>query len=346
MTGSIVPIGVGTAFLHPRLATAGSAVDTLGDPSDTNPPIIFEPPIALSGGSYEVWLIASGGPDWGGCQVWISLDNATYALAGTIYRGARQGTLSVGLPSHPDPDYISTLSVDLTQSQGQLLSGTSADADNLVTLCYVEGELISYRTATLTGSCKYDLTYLRRGIYGTTIGVHSAGGSFARFGPSDPSLFRYRYPGNFVGQTIHIKLPAFNMFGQALQDLSGLAADTYTLTGAGAVVTVTIPIQYLGTPQAGLPIARHTFGQALSLPTDLAGSTCSAGTPAVATQIHDIARNGTNFATISFAPGNSQASFQRPGAKLCLGRRIDDHAARDRRRLGAGFGLSYLVGSG
>jgi hypothetical protein len=309
MTGSIVPIGVGTASLYPRLAAAGSAVDTLTDPGDTNPPIIFEPPTGLSGGVYEVWMIASGGPDWGGCQVWISLDNATYALAGTIYRGARQGTLTAGLPNHPDPDDTGTLSVDLTQSQGQLLSGTQADADNLVTLCYVDGELISYRTATLTGSYRYDLTYLRRGVYGTVITAHSAGGNFARFGPSDPSLFKYRYSGNFVRQTIHVKLPAFNIFGQALQDLSGLAADTYTLTGAGAVTAVTIPIQFLGSPQAGQPITRHTFGQALSLPAALAGSVCSAGTPAAAVQIHDVARNGTNFATISFASGASQASF-------------------------------------
>src|SRR3954466_9449374 len=208
MTCSILPIGGGTASLYPRVATAGSAVDTLIDPGDTNPPIIFEPSTALSGGAYEVWLIASGGPDWGGCQVWISIDNATYALAGTIYRGARQGTLTTELPSRSDPDDTGTLSVDLTQSQGQLLSGTQADADNLVTLCYVDGELISYRTATLTGSYKYDLIYLRRGVYGTAISAHAAGGNFARFGPSDPSLFRYRYPGNFVGQTIHMKMPA------------------------------------------------------------------------------------------------------------------------------------------
>jgi len=31
---------------------------------------------------------------------------------------------------------------------------------------------------------------------------------FARFGPNDPSLFRYRYPASFIGQTIHVKLPA------------------------------------------------------------------------------------------------------------------------------------------
>jgi hypothetical protein len=309
MSGSIVPLGIGTALLHPRLATAGNAIDTLADPGGTNLPIIFEPPTALSGGANEVWLIASGGPNWGGCQVWLSLDNATFALAGTIYRGARQGRLTAALPSHADPDITNTLSVDLTQCQGQLLSGTQADADNLVTLCYVEGELISYRTATLTAAYQYDLTYLRRGAYGTAVQTHPAGGNFARFGPSDASFFRYRYPSNFVGRTIHVKLPAFNIFGQALQDLSGLTADTYTLTGVGAVTKLTVPIQFLGVPQAGQPITRYTCGQALMLPADLADSVCSAGTPAAAAQVHDVAKNGINFATINFAPGASQASF-------------------------------------
>jgi hypothetical protein len=319
MTGSILPIGVGTASLFPRLATAGSAVDTLADPGNTNPPIIFEPPAVLSGGVHEVWLIASGGPDWGGCQVWTSLDNATYALAGTIYRGARQGTLTASLPGHPDPDNTNTLSVDLAQSQGQLLSGTQDDADNFVTLCCVNGELISYQTAALTAPHKYDLTYLRRGVYGTIINTHSIGSKFARFGPSDPSLFRYRYPGNFVGQTIYVKLPAFNIFGQALRDLSGLIADTYVLTGAGAVAAVTILVQFLGIPQAGQPITRFTCGQTLTLPADLVGSACSAGTPAAAAQIHDVARNGVNFATINFAAGESQASFSGSAQSFVLG---------------------------
>ena len=183
MTGSIVADRGWHRALYPRLAAAGSAVDTLNDPGDTNPPIIFEPPTALSGGAYEVWLIASGGPDWGGCQVWISIDNATYALAGTIYRGARQGTLTAVLPSHPDPDDTSTLSVDLTESQGQLLSGTQADADNLVTLCYVDGELMSYQTATLTAAHEYDLTYLRRGAYGTVDQCSFVGQQFCAFRP-------------------------------------------------------------------------------------------------------------------------------------------------------------------
>src|SRR5215470_11621206 len=120
MPGTITPIGVGTATRYSRQASAGAGIDTLADPGDTNPPIIFEPPAVLSGGDLEVWLIASGGADWGGCQVWVSSDGNTYALAGTIYRGARQGILTAALPSHPDPDATNTLAVDLSESQGQM----------------------------------------------------------------------------------------------------------------------------------------------------------------------------------------------------------------------------------
>lgn len=319
MPGTITPIGVGTAPLYTRLATAGSGVDTLVDPGNTNPPIIFEPPAALSGGDLEVWIIASGGPDWGGCQVWISSDNATYALAGTIYRGGRQGTLTASLPSHTDPDTLDTLSVDLSESEGQLLSGTQADADNFVTLCYCDGELVSYQTATLTASYHYGLTYLRRGVYGTPVNAHASGSNFARFGPNDPSLFRYRYPKNFVGQTIYLKLPGFNTFGQSLQDLSGLVADTYALTGAGAVATVNVPIQYLGIPQAGQPITRYTFGEAVSFAVNFAGSFCSAGTAASAAQTFDIAKNATNFATISVAAAGTVATFAGPAQNFLSG---------------------------
>ena len=339
MTGSIFPIGVGTASLYTRLAAAGSAVDTLTDPGDTNTPIIFEPPTALSGGAYEVWLIASGGADWGGCQVWISIDNATYALAGTIYRGARQGTLTASLPDHPDPDDTDMLSVDLAQSQGQLLSGTQADADSLLTLCYVDGELISYQNATLTAAYKYDLTYLRRGVYGTAVNAHSTDSNFARFGPGDQSLFKYRFPGNFVGQTIHVKLPAFNMFGQALQDLSGLAADTYTLTGAGVIAAVAIPIQFLGAPQAGQPITRYTFGRA-------AVASCRSCRKHV--QCGDASNRRTStrrwekrnkLRHDQLCAGCKPSELFRLRAELFPGRRVDDHAARDRRNPGRCLGV-------
>jgi hypothetical protein len=188
MPGTITPIGVGTALPYPKQVSAGVPLDPLADPGDTNPPVLFEPPPGLTSGATEVWIIATGGANWGGCQIWLSLDGTTYAYAGTIYRGGRQGVLTAALPSHADPDTADTLSVDLTESHGQLLSGTMADADAFVTLCYCDGELVCYQTATLTAAYKYNLTYLRRGVYGTPIGAHSSGAEFARFGPNDPSL--------------------------------------------------------------------------------------------------------------------------------------------------------------
>lgn len=310
MPGTITPIGVGTAALYARQTTAGAAVDTLADPGASNPPIIFEPPAALTGGNLEAWLIASGGANWGGCQIWVSSDGNTYAMAGTLYRGGRQGVLTVALPSHADPDTADTLSVDLTQSQGQLLSGTTADADNFVTLCYCDGELVSYQTATLTGSYQYALTYLRRGIYGTPIGAHSAGASFARIGPNDPSLFRYRYPASFAGQTIYVKTPAFNIFGQALQDLAGLTPTSYTLTGAGAVpAPAYVSGSWAGSPAAGQVIERYIFATPVNFPSGLAGSYGTAGTAATAAAGFTIAKNGLAVGTMAFAAGAASASF-------------------------------------
>jgi hypothetical protein len=404
MTGTIIPIGVGTSPSFPKLTSAGTATNRLVDPGNTNSPIIFEPPPALTGGAFEVWMIASGGietdvtsaittsgaalhfagplspaivpgclaqdataptvipigatvldvtvvdathttvtldanvtgagvgnvdtitfysPNWGGCQVLISSDGSTYTNAGVIYRGARQGVLTATLASHADPDTVDTLSVDLAESQGQLLSGTATDADDFVTLCFCNGELVSYETATLTAAYRYDLlTRLRRGIYGTPIGSHSAGANFARFGPNDPSLFRYPYPASFVGKTISIKLPAFNIWGQALQSSAGLDVFTYTLTGAGAVQPMNVSWQFLAIPQINVPILLYTFGEAVNFPANFDGSPTFISTAATVTTIFDIAQNGTNFATMTAAAGATGAgalTFSGPASSFISG---------------------------
>ena len=310
MPGTINPIGVGTAPLYPKQATAGAPLDPLILPGDTNPPILFEPPPGLTAGDLEVWIIATGSTHWGGCQVWISLDGSTYAYAGTIYRGGRQGLLTAALPSHADPDASSMLSVDLSQSQGQLLSGSLADADAFVTLCYCDGELLAFETATLTSAFHYDLTYLRRGVYGTPVGAHSAGASFARFGPNDPSLFKYIYPASFIGQTIHVKLPAFNIFGQSLQGLAALTPTSYSLTGDGAIQgPAYVAGSWPGSPAASQSIERYIFATAVTFPAGLAGSYGACGTAATAATTFTIAKNGGAVGTMDFAAGIFAASF-------------------------------------
>ncbi len=188
MPGLISPIGVGTvATIYARQSTAGSGVDTLATPGDTNPPIIFEPPSGLSGGDLELWMIATGGTDWGGCQVWVSSDGNTYAMAGTVYRGGRQGLLTAPLPSHADPDTTDALSVDLSREPRSIAVRHDGRCRQ-----FRDAELLRWRVAELPdrdadrAPTHYDLTYLRRGVYGTPVNAHSAGSNFARLRPERP----------------------------------------------------------------------------------------------------------------------------------------------------------------
>ena len=97
-----------------------------------------------------------------------------------MYGPSRMGVLTAQLVSSADPDTTHTLAVDVTQSTGILNSGTQSDCDNFRTLCYVDGELISYEDATLTGPFHYDL------------GAH--GRSATITGPPTPARFRSPWP--------------------------------------------------------------------------------------------------------------------------------------------------------
>lgn len=220
--------GNGSAPLYSYQSNIGFNANYNSVAGNANPPIIFEPPTQITTTGLEVWLSTSGGSNWGGCDVFISADGSTYKNAGRITGSSRQGVLTNTLPSGSDPDTTDTLSVSLSMSSGQLLSGTQNDADNFHTLCYVAGELISYETATLTSAFNYNLTYLRRGAYGTTISSHANGSNFARL---DAGIFTYPYNKTNIGQTLYIKLLSFNIYGGGEQSLADVIAYTHTLTG-------------------------------------------------------------------------------------------------------------------
>lgn len=211
----------------------GATIDFNVAPGNANTPAIFEPPISLAMRP-ELWLATSGGANWGGAEVWVSLDDATYKKLGTVNGPARHGILTAQLPSGGDPDVSSVLAVDLGVSRGELISGTLLDRDLLNTLCWVDGELVSYQTATLTGQNRYDLTSLRRGAYGTPIGVHAQNSKFVR---CDAGVFRFPYENALVGETLYVKLRSFNIYGGGMQELAAVLPVTYAIAGApvGAV---------------------------------------------------------------------------------------------------------------
>ena len=221
--------GVTNPAAYTPQTSGGAIVNQNVDPGNANTPVIFQPPPAITAsGASQIWLGSSGGANWGGAEVWGSSDNTTYTKMGVITAPARHGVLTATLASHADPDAADTCSVDLTVSSGALLTVTADQANAFDTLSYVDGELISYETATLTSAYHYDLTtLLRRGLYGTTIGAHLSTTEFMRL---DAAVFKSDVNPSWVGTTLYVKLLSFNTTGGGLQSLAAVSPTTYVVT--------------------------------------------------------------------------------------------------------------------
>ena len=238
VTAEEFPLGAATATLYQTQAVTNNPINRGAAADPVNPPIIFEPPSALVGSTAQVWMAVSGGaggvadPNWGGANIWLSVDGTTYTQIGQVVGPSKQGVLSTPLPafSGSNPDTTDTLGVNMAQSGGVLATATVADAQLGNTLCVVDSELVSYATSTLTSANNYGLTYLYRGLYGTLVASHSSGAPFARL---DSAIFKYDLPAEYVGVELYIKLQSFNVFGGGVQDLSTCTVYTYTPTGAG-----------------------------------------------------------------------------------------------------------------
>jgi hypothetical protein len=220
--------------------SSGYVVNLNSNPGDTNEPVIFQPPIDLSGVP-QIWIGASGGTNWGGCQVWVSVDGgSSYGQVGQLAGPSRYGELTANFPATPDPDTTSTLSVDLTISRGELVSASTTVADALDTLSYVDGELIAYSQATLTGAYNYNLdSYIRRGQKCTFISPHLTGSKFMRL---DETIGKFLVTAAWVGTTIKVKLPAFNTVGSGLQALEDVSPFDYLVQPIGiTIVNGTVP---------------------------------------------------------------------------------------------------------
>ena len=285
-------------------------------PPDVNGPIIFEPNNVLSNGINQVWILVTGQPpDWGGCSIYVSSDDSTFSFLGSVFDGATQGLLSSPLVAYggSNPDTTNTLQVDVSESGGQLLSTSSGSAAAAITLCYTDGELLSYETATLASANHYHLTTLYRGLYGTAPGSHSSGTMFAYIGLTGtaPGLLQYTYPSSLVGETIYFKFVSFNPYLGETQSLASVSSIPYALNGNGSVSPTNIPFSYNGVPQSGVPILNYTFGIGDNFPTNLAGSVCSSTVAATASTSFGLQKNGgtASFATMTFAISATTASF-------------------------------------
>lgn len=187
-------------------------------------PIIFQPPADLTSDGLELWIAAKGKADgWGGCTVYVSDDNTNYRTVGQIAGSARCGKLMQPLspiPNHPSGNQA------IVTCNDQLLSGTSQDAERKNTLCWIDGECMSYINANLRSNGAWLLTGLYRGQCNTTVRTHAKDTDFVRL---DNSVFKVPFAKDDIGKKIYIKFCSYNIFGAGNQDLSEVKAYEYTL---------------------------------------------------------------------------------------------------------------------
>ena len=239
-------LGVSTPGANPSSGAVSFQPNQGATSGAINPPLIYEPPPLLTGNAAQIWVGASGGsagvanPNWGGAFVWASVDNVTFSQIGTITQPLRQGFTTSGLPNASGWDTSDALGVNLSESGGAL-SGTSlGSAQAGATLSLIDGELVSYQNATLTGANAYSLTGLQRGYGGTVPAAHVVGAPFARL---DAAVVKYVLPTTWIGVPLYFKFQSFNVFGSGVQDLSLCAVYNYTPTGASSLGPITQALQ-------------------------------------------------------------------------------------------------------
>lgn len=195
-------------------------IDFSPDPGDVDTPAIFQPPTELTSNGNELWIGAKGkSPNWGGCNVWISDNNENYILAGKITSSARLGTLAAAITKDAD-----ALEVAIN---GTLLSGSALDAERANTLCWIDGECLSYTTATMLQNGNYELSGLVRGQYNTAAAAHGQGAKFAR---CDETLLKTPLKKEDIGKKLWVKFTSYNIFGAQEQSLADVDAYEYTVT--------------------------------------------------------------------------------------------------------------------
>lgn len=187
-------------------------------------PVIFQPPADLTADGLELWIAAKGKADgWGGCTVYVSDDNTNYRTVGQIAGSARCGKLTQPLspmPNHPSGNQA------IVTCNDQLLSGTPQDAERKNTLCWIDGECMSYINANLWSNGAWLLSGLYRGQCNTAVRTHAKDTDFVRL---DNSIFKVPFAKDDIGKKIYIKFCSYNIFGAGNQDLSEVKAYEYTL---------------------------------------------------------------------------------------------------------------------
>lgn len=170
-------------------------------------------------GGNQIFVGVNAPSGWGGCSVWLSDNDQTYQRIGNISQQARMGRTKYGFAQNGN-------FCNITINQGVLKSGTHIDAERGNTLCWVNGEALSYEDVEVHPNNWFTLRGLVRGQYGTSAINHNADERFVRV---DEALFRYPYRKEDIGKTIYLKFTSMNLFGSNEQGLDEVQSYQYTI---------------------------------------------------------------------------------------------------------------------
>ncbi len=277
VTAEELVTGVSTPAVNPNAGAGGGAPDWGLPAYSVNQPLVYEPPTALTGGVPQLWLGASGqygqSLQWGGAYVWLSVDGVTFSPIATIIQPMRQGVLTSSLATASAGwDTTDTFSVDLTQSAGALSGTTAASAQQGATLSLIDGDLISYLSATVGSAYNYTIANLLRGMGATTPAAHGTGANFFRL---DSAIIQYNLPPSLIGQTLYLKFQSFNAMGGGVQDVS--ACTVYSYTPPGTSVLDPIAAQLM----SGAPLDLGSIFGSVTLSDDFGKTTVGAVTSTI-----------------------------------------------------------------
>lgn len=170
-------------------------------------------------GGNQIFVGVNAPSGWGGCSVWVSDNGENYRRIGSITQQARMGKLKYGFAQNGN-------FCNVILNQGVLKSGTHVDAERANTLCWINGEALSYETVETHPDNWYTLRGLVRGQYGTNAINHGANERFVRV---DEALFHYPYRKEDINKTVYLKFTSLNVFGSNEQGLDEVREYQYKI---------------------------------------------------------------------------------------------------------------------
>ena len=193
------------------------------EPDSTADPIIFQPPSDATLTGNELWIALKGtGNNWGGCNILGANQDANYSSLGNFRMKSQYGVLTADMGIDAD-----TFTANIN---GDFENVTLADAQNANSMFWIDGECLSYQTATKNSDGTWTFGGIIRGQFNTNINYHSTGANVVL---CNGSLFNIELTKKDIGRKIFFKFPAVNVFNANQQDESDLDYCTYTIKEYG-----------------------------------------------------------------------------------------------------------------